>query len=239
MKCGIAIFLVALIAGCGTSRGFDRGNLRAQITGTQKTVTEEDIQSVLELKPQLPFPFKLAIYFAQPKQNDTSWSQNWIWSPKDKEAFMSAGHSLKEKGIISDILFVNEALVSGNSGQPLSNRKAVRLAAARAGADAVLIIHGISANDRYNNNLGPLYLFIVTAFFVPGTELDSMLMAHAALWDVRNDFLYLSAEAEGISHQKRPAAFIEDLIAVNEAKQQAVQALSNEVASRVERLAGK
>src|SRR5690349_5978111 len=43
----------------------------------------------------------------------------------------------------------------------------------------------------------------------PGTELDVLFSAHAEMWDVRNEYLYLSAEAESEVIQQRPLAWID------------------------------
>lgn len=59
---------------------------------------------------------------------------------------------LKEKGIVVDAYIVRESQLEGRS------RRAVRLAAAESGADAVLIVGGVPDIDRYNNSLGNAYV---------------------------------------------------------------------------------
>lgn len=123
------------------------------------------------------------------------------------------------KNIISDIFVLSDSILEG------TDNKAIRLAAARVGADAVLIVNGVSSIDRYNNALGGTYFLIITPFFVPGTVADGLVMINAAMWDVRNQYLYLSAEAEGTAKQTRPAFFIEESHVINEARSNAVVAL--------------
>lgn len=226
MKRYLAVFLVLLMTACASSRGFDRGALRA-LTMDQKVVTEEDIGKALELKPQLPAPFKLAVYFARPK-TDLPFGVQWNWTGEDKDSIMQMKPELIKRGLISDMFVLPESILES------SGIRAVRLAAARAGADAVLVINGVSSVDRYNNALGRSYMLIVTPFFISGTVLDGLVMANAVMWDVRNQYLYLAVEAEASSQQTFPAVFTDEKRVINEARTGAVAGLKKELATRFE-----
>ena len=231
MKHIIVVILLLSFTACASSKGFDRGTLRSQIT-EQKVVTEEDIQKAFELKPQLPNPFKLAIYFAPPKSN--RWNHGfWDWRGEDKDIIMALAGELKTTGAVSDVIFINYDIVEGG------DFRAIRLAAARTGADAVLIIRGTSDIDRYNNVFGYTYILLVTPLFIHGTVEDGLFMASASMWDVRNQYLYLFADAEGISHQTRPAVFIEENQLIKTAKSDALTALKKELSIRLNKLIGK
>jgi hypothetical protein len=220
----IVLFLAVAITGCASSRGFDRGNLRTQIND-QKVITDDDIKNTLELKPQLPAPFKLAIYFAPPK-SDRRYERSWIWKGEDKEILLQIGAELKGKKIISDVFIVVDTTLEGDD-------KAIRLAAARAGADAVLIVNGVGSIDRYNNAYGVTYVLLVTPFFVPGTIADGLVMMNASMWDVRNEYLYMTAEAEGSATQTRPAFFVNETHLINVAKSSALAFLKKEITTRL------
>ena len=107
------------------------------------------------------------------------------------------------------------------------------MAAARAGADAILIVNGVSDLDRYNNPLGFTYFLLITPFFVPGTEANGLFMVSASMWDVRNQYLYLSSEAEGSAKETRPAFFIEESRVIKTAKTDALSALLKELSGRL------
>lgn len=224
MKKFLIVLLAISITGCTASRGFDRGSLRNQLTSSQKQVTEEDIKKVFAIKPQLTMPFKLAVYFAPTR---------WGWLGDDKNKLLELAADLKAKHIVSDMFVLNDALLEG------SDNKAIRLAAARAGADAVLIVNGISDIDEYNNPLAASYILLVTPFFVPGSEADAIFMMNASMWDVRNQYLYLSVEAESSASETRPAFFIEPSRVVRNAKNTAVSALAKELAARLNSMAAK
>ncbi len=226
MKNIIVVFLAIVVTACASSRGFDRGSLRSQIID-QKVVTEEDIKKALETRPQLPNPFKLAIYFAPPKMPQWQYRGSWNWLGEDKDKLLGLNAELKAKGIVSDIFAISDAIVEGK------DNKAIRLAAAQAGADAVLVVNGVSDVDRYNNPLGATYILLVTAFFVPGTQVDGLFMANASMWDVRNQYLYLSVEAEGSSKETRPAFFVEESRIVKAAKADALAELGKQLSARL------
>ena len=222
------IAIIVLFLGCASSRGFDRGELQTAVS-PEAIVTEEEIQRVLELKPQLPQPFKLGIYLTNPKSRH--WSSSWNWLPRDKETILAIGESLASQGLVSETIFVSPATA------PDEKLKSIRLAAARHGLDAVLVVSGISDIDRYNNALGPTYALIVTPLFVPGTVVDGIFLSHAGLWDVRNGYLYVSVEADGESSATGPAAFLDESDVVDESKEKSLTALSSAVKSHVQNLA--
>lgn len=231
MRSLFAVLLILLLTACASSRGFDRGTLREQLSAPQQ-VTEDEIKKVLELKPQLPAPFRLAVYFTPPAPGWQA-GQNWNWSGEDKEQLLAIGTELKGKGVISEIVPLGGYLVEG------SDNRAIRLAAARAGADAVLVVNGTSAVDRYNNDLGLTYLLLVTPFFVAGTEADALFLANATLWDVRNQYLYLALEGEGTAKEVKPAYYINEKRLVTAARATALSNLKDELVTRLARVSGK
>jgi hypothetical protein len=217
----------ALIA-CASPRGFDRGELQSAVSPAT-IVTEEEIQRVFDLKPQLPRPFKLGVYLTNPTSRH--WSSRWNWLPEDKESILAIGQLLGKGSLVSETVFISPATATDEK------LKSIRLAAARHGVDAVLVVSGISDIDRYNNALGVVYSLIVTPLFIPGTVVDSVFVSHAGLWDVRNGFLYASVEADGESSVTGPAAFVDESNVVAEAKEKSLTALLTSVESHIRNLA--
>jgi hypothetical protein len=207
--------------GCSSSRGFDMSALRNQLSD-EKTTTEEEIRKAYDLKPQLPAPFRLAVFFSYPKSSPWRTMGNWIWSGNDKDVFTKAGDELKQKNIISELLILNDSILEG------ADRKSIRLAAARAGADAVIIINGISDIDSSNNIFAISYLLLATMFFVPGSVTESVFIANASLWDVRNEYLYLSIESEAAAKETRPAFFTGEKGVIKKAKTAAINILKED-----------
>jgi rhombotail lipoprotein len=224
----LMILLTLTLTACATSRGFDKGSLRSELS-SQKQVTDEDIKKVFALKPQLPSPFKVGIYFSS--QTGYQRSGYWSWTGEDKDKLLEVAKELKAKNMISDMFVISDSLLEGGS-----DNKAIRLAAARAGADAVLVVNAVSDTDEYNNPLGATYFLLVTPFFVPGSVVDGLFMVNATLWDVRNQYLYLSAEAEGAASETRPAFFTERARVIKSAKATAMTALAQELSKLFNRM---
>jgi hypothetical protein len=229
MRLAALCVLAVLLGACATSRGFDRGAMKASASAAQ--VSDEAIAQALTVRPQLPPKYKLAVYFVP---SGSAWggprTRKWRWTGQDKAELLKIAAPLIDKGINADVFSISESVLEG------TDRLAIRLAAARAGADAVLIVDGSADVDRYNNNFGITYALIVTAAFVPGTVADGLFIATASMWDVRNDYLYLSVEAEGMVRKTAPAAFIAEDAITREAKAQAVQELGKQLALRLERM---
>jgi hypothetical protein len=219
----IVLFAIALAAlGCATSHGFNRGELRGELgKAAPVEINDHDIQTALDKKPQLPKPFKLAVYFKNPSGTDAS---RWRWTGEDKNKILSLAEQMKEAGEISDVFAINDDLVYN------SDLRNVRYAAAEHGADAVLVVSGANDVDSYNNMWAWTYVALLPALFVPGNESDVLFMVRAVMWDVRNEFLYMSAEAESEKSHPHPAAFIREREVVQAAKAEAIDKLREQIA---------
>lgn len=221
-------FSTLMTIGCASSRGFNRGALR-ESADQRPVTTDAEIAQALKLKAQLPKPFKIAIYLAEPASNHRE-SAGWRWTEEEKTKMVKLADQLKANGEVSQAFILTPDSIHGTSLRDL------RLAAARHGADALLTISGIKDIDSYTNSWAWTYVAVVPMLFVPGSQSDVLFMARASLWDVRNEFLYLSAEGESVQRQKAPAAFIEDRDLIEKAKTEAVAKLSDEITNQIKSL---
>lgn len=219
MKIWLAISL--LLCGCAT--GFNRGALKQQIGVIDGKFDDDAIKAAYQKKPALPKPFKLGIFFKSPS-ND-----KWRWSEQDK-LFVSDElvRELKSAGLLADVFLISTSVVADE------DLKSLRLAAAKHQADALLIVGGGAQIDRYINNWGWSYALLLPAFFVPGSKADTLFMANASLWDVRNEFLYLSAESESTRSRTYVAAFGKpDKDLIQEVKAEAMSSLKTELSRMI------
>jgi hypothetical protein len=60
-----SILLLALTTAC-SSTGFNRTEMRETVNEQATRVTDTDIEKTIALKPQLPKPFRVAVYFSPP-----------------------------------------------------------------------------------------------------------------------------------------------------------------------------
>jgi len=232
VKAVVIVGFAAILTACTGSTGFDRGTLRNSLG---EITTDQDIQNVLALKPQLPAPFKLGIYLNSNRSN----YKTRFWTDEEKHDLLAYGNRLKEAGVVSDIYLISEDTIPGHYGSgyvSTSDRDALkdlRLGAARYGADALLVITDVSSVDRYNNPAALLYWTIVGAYLVPGTQSDALVMMRSSLWDVRNGYLYATQDAEGMGKRIGPAFVTEDIDSVYAAKKMAIADLGRKLTDRL------
>jgi hypothetical protein len=139
--------------------------------------------------------------------------------------------TLRREGIASQVVAIADETISG------TDLRAIRLAAARHGSDAVLVVSGAADVDRYNNASAALYVTLVGYWIVPGTNADALFLASGTLWDVRNEYLYLSAQAEATEARVGPGGWLEDAHVIAAAKKKALPALREELLKRMRSLA--
>ena len=228
----IGTLFTLCLAGCvTTSSGFDRGVLHDSLrTKGETQVTDEEVKKAMELRPQLKFPCKVAIYLYDGDNKD--WAYQWRWGPKDKELILSWMNTLKNDGIVADAFFMSGMFTSGNS------LKELRLAAAQHGADALLLVKGAYQTDSYLNPAAVLNLTIVGGFLAPASHRDTLFVMQGGLIDVANGYLYATAEAEGEAAIIGPTFIIEEKDAVEQAKKKAIDNLGPELVRRLQHLGG-
>lgn len=217
---------------CTMSKGFHRDSLRSELNDKIE-VTDAEIQKALSLRPQLPLPFTVGVFFKEPDNQNRWTNPPWHWTDEDKEKVLATAQKLKEGGQVSKVFVISPSVVSG------TDLKNLRLAAAQHGADALLVVSGAQDTDSYHNSWSWTYLALATMLFVPANQVDVLFMARAALWDVRNQFLYMTAEAESTKSQTRPAASIDEREALADAKKESVDKLAGEIAKMADDLSKK
>lgn len=258
MRQALVILLAFALAACSTdpvaqppaadagkpAEGLDRDKLRSQAApqpagNDPGAISEDQIRQALAAKHTLPAPFRLAIYFVpgpppapptphdQPHREDRSWG----WMEEDRDKFLKIGDELKARNIVSGYVVLSE--VEGQS------MKAIRLAAARSGADAVLVVKGASDARSDLNPLAITYLLLLPALVVPGTDTDALFAANAALWDVREGSLYLSADADASATSMGTNADADLAREIRKAQSEALTRLAEKVASQMRSVAAK
>lgn len=219
MKLTTILFVSIVLSAC-SSKGFNKEVLRQELqAGETRQVTDEEIKKVLELKPQLPKPFKVGVYFVD--NNHQNWDLRW--NSEDKQMIMQLEEELKKTGEVSKMFLINESVVGGK------DLKSIRLAAAHHGADALLMISSTSATEQYQNMAGLSYILILPALVVPGTITDALFITRAALWDVRNEYLYMAVESESFKRKKAPPISSDGHEELKKAKRDSMNGLRAEI----------
>lgn len=218
----LAIVFLGL-AGCVATSGFNRTLLEGRLHEETNKVTDNDIQQIQTLKPQLHFPCRIAVALQ-------AGAGEWRWTPKDRQAMETWAAALRQEGIASDVIFMSTMFMSGDT------LKDLRASAARYGADALLLIKGAAVTDSRLNPLAVLDLTVVGGFLVPGSHRDALYKMDGGLIDVNNGYLYVSMETEGEGSTLAPTFIIEEKDAIEHAKQAALTAFGPELLLRMRNL---
>jgi hypothetical protein len=212
------------LCACAASTGFHQPTPREPATLTAPTVNEDQVRAAFELRPQLPKPYRLGVFFRTPA--DDSVDALWRWDAAHKHAVLEFSKAVRKSGEVADVFAIDSATSAGD------DLRAIRIAAARHGADAVLVVSGRDEARRSSNAWAASYVALLPMLFAPGSELDVTFFAHAEMWDVRNEYLYLSAEAEGEINQQRALCWLDRRGATQAAQKQSVKLLAGELEQR-------
>ena len=228
MKTRKAFYLLTpvLLAGCAS--GFDRVALQERLNDGTLQMPDKAIAEVRGTMPQLKLPCRVAVYLKPSNESD------WRWTPDDKAAMESWAATLKAEGVASEVLPLPEMLTSRTA-----ELKDLRLAAARCGADVLLVVHGASQTDSYKNPAAVLNLTIAGGYLVPASHKDSLFLMEGCLFDVDNGYIYTGVQAEGVGKIVRPTFLVASKDSVAIAKTRAVTQFGEELLRRMRNLTGK
>lgn len=227
----IAVLSFTFVTGCSTT-GFVRQDLREQIGVQTPEYREGSIEQAFAKKVNLPKPFSVAVYFKTTQAGD-----RWRWTLEDKRRVLQQLRAHVGEDYVSKIFMiggevsrVNPALDGAHEGPANEELANIRLAAAQYQADAVLIVDGIAKVSREPNRWASTYILLAPTLFVNGNTADSFFAINASLWDVRNEVLYLSLNAEGEINKNYPALMAEnDSVIYEKTKQLALADLETSI----------
>lgn len=193
----LSALMLTVAVGCSATK-FVRSDFEAKIGSVKPRYEERDIQKNFEKQINLPKPFTMAVYFKNPDHNQYT-KGAWRWDLKEKEEFIKKLRDSVDKSVVKSVFLMNENL-EGNT-----DLYQVRLAASKYGADSVLVVQAAADTVRENTQWVATYALILPALFVNGNKAETYFGINASLWDVRSEFLYLSASAEGKERDVYPA----------------------------------
>jgi len=229
----LAFIVLLNVSGCSSSRGLNRQALQESFHEHPDVVTNQDIASTMALQAQLPSPYRLAIFFIYKDFPGSPTLRKVDWISADAERIQRALEPIKEERILQQSFLLANSTVQGTTFRD------IRLAAARYNADAILVIDGASAVDRYNNRHAWWYATGLGVYLAHGTESHALFMMEGTLWDVRSGYRYGTQTAEGETTLIGPASSLEDKVAIAEAKDVAMDRFGKELAEMLRLLREK
>lgn len=216
MKFLSVIISVILLSACASTEMTARlaegkGGIPTNQFSDARTV--EDIRA---LRPQAKFPLKIAVM--PPRWRGLSL--------EEREIIEKWGYDIKSLGFADSLEIVPKTLVLNCNDRRdrdcfLQN---ARTAAARMGADAILVLNDITVTDAYVNPLSILNLTIIGMWVAPAHHRESYSVYEASLFDINNGYLYAVAEGNGEHKMLRPFMYVEYDSGQHEAR---LEALNN------------
>ncbi len=199
---------VACLVGClliGCSSGFNRGEMKSALRASNPVFTSSRVEEIAALEPQVRLPFSLAV--SQPLGSSVG-----DWDSEEIAEIKSWSAPLSTAGVASAVNVIPASLVRGECWRSHGSCsiEPFREAAARLGADVLLLISETSEIDTYVNPLSILNLTIIGMWIAPAHHRDGLTMMEGVLIDNRNEYLYVTAQAEGEASKVRPFAYIND-----------------------------
>lgn len=222
----LPVLILTVSVGCATSQGFDRAAMHEVLPVAPPPIP--DSQPLTNQNPRRSPPFRLAIFFADHDFPTRPSIRRVEWLSADKDQLLRELTPLRDEQLLMDTFVLMDATLRAE------DTLGIRQAAARHEADMVLIVTGAAAVDRYNNLFAWLYPTIIGAYLAPGTESDALVIATGSLWAVHSDWHPATQTVEGQSKVKGPAVFVQDAVALHEAKQQAIHALGKGIAEQLQ-----
>lgn len=226
MNFRLILLVGLLLSGCAGSKGFDRDAMRGTFSRNASAITEQAKAG----KPTLSTPLRLAVYFVHKDFPAQRTMQKAEWLSTEKDTLITGLAPLRNERTVSDLFLLVDSTIQGSDAQK------IRHAAARYGADAVLIVDGVGSVDRYNNGYAALYVTVIGAYFAPGTESNALFMIDSNVWDVRSELLYATQTVEGHSKAVGPAMSVEDTRVFAQARKAALDELSKQMVDQLRRL---
>jgi rhombotail lipoprotein len=243
---------IAAAAGCAVTRyepSFERSAYGGMIGAATvrmggviretRELTEQELQKevdrLLQLKPAAVVPLKVVVYGVPGS------GRNKVQNPLKllelrKVAAQSMKESLKATGLFKEVDFLPEILLPAT---PPPDLHTLRVAAARAQADGLLIYSTEAGFQRKINLWALLYPTIIGAAIFPGTEDSSIALSNAVLLDVPTGYVYFVAEEYGEKAQCVPGGEADPEKLEYEARTESVAKLSQSVADKAKALKEK
>lgn len=231
MTLPLPLVLTLLLSGCATaSQGFDRDAMRAVIQSPDEAAPKEVAGSAVAAAQPPAVPFRLALYFvpqAFPAHRSLRPAE---WVSSDRERLTGWLAPLRQEGILSEILLLVDPTIRN------ADVGAIRQAASRHGADALLVVQGVGGVDRYDNGYAALYPTLIGAYVAPGTHSDALFLISGTLRDVRSDWREETHTVEGHAEMVGPTMAVEDRQVLARAKKAALDELGQRMATLLRRL---
>ena len=211
----------------------------AKKVGTGSDLSEKELQKeverLLSLRPSARVPAKVVL-FQVPSSGISHIRSPRKWIDLRKATSEEMKTALEETGVFEEVDFLPDLLLP--PGGP-ADLKTLRIAAARAQADGVLIYSTEAGYEYHPNAFALLYVTILGAWISPGSEAGSTAVSKAALLDVKSGYIYSVLETYGEESVVTPYAFVDTEELEFKARRASVSALADAAADKARQMGAK
>lgn len=245
-----AVFVASSLAvGCATTGwqpSFEQSSYKimiasethqAALSGPEGSLLSEaavqaEVDRLLSLRPKAAAPARVLLYQV-PSSGRTKIDSPLKVLELREATSEQMRKALEATGVFASVDFLPEVLLPAGGPPDL---KTVRIAAARAQADAILVYSTEAGYESKPNDWSLLYLTLLGAFVVPGTDDTSMAVSKAVLLDVPSGYIYFVTEDYGTASDRGPVAALDPQKLEYDARLKSLDELSTDVAARTKAL---
>ena len=191
------LFAALLLAGCSPS--FKRHAMEDELRAQAPIFDDQEIAAIEQLRPQIQLPMRIAV--SQPLSGRP-------WSAAEIAEIGSWAEPLRRAGFARQVSVLPASLIDRcGSGTGRCAVDANRKAAARIGADTLLVMNPVTQVETYTNPLVLLDFAIVGLWLAPSHHTDALALLEGTLIDNRNQYVYAFARGEGEHTSVRPLIY--------------------------------
>lgn len=242
LSASMLLVAAAVLSGCMAHSAridYTRSGLHMMVSAETQALTgnvltpEEELQAevdrLLALKPAEATPRKLVLYeMPSAGRSEIESPRQWISLRKSTSATMKG--ALEETGLFEEVDFLPDILLPATGVKDLAT---LRIAAARAHADGVLIYSTEAGYEYKPNALAVFYPTIIGLFVAPGSQAASTALSKAVLLDVRTGYIHMVLETYGEAGGSAiPYAYIDQAKLEVDARTDSIADLSGRVAEK-------
>lgn len=177
----LPIFTVLSLFGCAARMSYAPTSSYSE--GDSRDINDEDILKAFQAEPQINFPVKIAWYNMS--------SDSLLYYIKSIDNKNVVENHLIPKTLIEGLepLYGRPYYSSFYSAKPI-NFKEVRLLAARAKCDLVILVTSRFEENRTLNGWWFLNILILPALITPYSHVEYKYSSELFVFDVRNGYMY-------------------------------------------------
>jgi hypothetical protein len=245
-----ALCAVIVTVGCASTSQmptYERSELRLMVSsetalaadraplsgGGGEQEVQKEVDRLLALKPNARTPAKVVL-FELPSSGPTRITSSLKWLALRAKTSGYMKDALEKSGIFQSVDFLPEMLLPAGRRADL---KTVRVAAARAQADGVLIYTTEAGYDYKANGWAILYPTLIGLAVAPGSDLSSIAISKAVLLDVHTGYIYAVLESYAEQSQSGAWAGLDWEGQEFDVRAKSVQSLADETAAKAKALA--